>query len=467
MNFRRGRRPPGRLRQSQVISTFGPGALVDLPNHSVLIAGLDYWSPSGQVDIQEPRLIAKLEKLLGISGLRLRTPPLDDQDPAAPPTGITAWQFPEWFITDVVEFSPGNRSRLLVPRAALHRGLYVDQDRKRRNVVPIRFVCACRRGHIGDIAWHQFVHKRQGQCRRQLWVDERGTSGDLSEVLIRCECGAERSMTDAATLATHALGSCGGARPWLGAFAGETCGEPNRLLVRTASNAYFPQVMSVISLPDRDDDVVQAVERVWDTLQHIERIDDLERLRTILPPVAAALSGLTDEQVMDEIRSRKAGGGSHADKPVKRAELEVLLASKEEIGSDVPDGTFYARALPRTRWDGPLTPMVDRVILVHRLREVSAQLSFTRFEAITPDAEGELELGVQPAALAREIGWLPAVENRGEGIFIAFKHDAIDAWMARSDVIARAKLLLSGFDRWHADHKQSRHGVSVGIKVGQ
>src|SRR5437899_250072 len=105
MSPRRGKRPPGRLRQSQLISTFGPGALVDLPNYSVLIAGLDYWSNSGQVEIHEPRLVAKLEELIGVRGLRLRTPPVDDQDPAAPPTGITAWQFPEWFITDVVEFS--------------------------------------------------------------------------------------------------------------------------------------------------------------------------------------------------------------------------------------------------------------------------------------------------------------------------------------------------------------------------
>ena len=456
MSPRRGRRPPGRLRQSQVISTFGPGALVDLPNYSVLVAGLDHWSAAGQVEVHEPRLVAKLEELLNVHGLRLRTPPIDDQDPTAPPTGVTAWRFPEWFITDVVESSGTSRSRLLVHRSGLDRGKYVDQDRKRHNVVPIRFVRACRRGHIGDIGWFDFVHSGQGNCRRQLWVDERGTSGDLSEVWIRCACKAERRMTDAAALATRALGMCNGARPWLGPYAAENCGEPNRLLVRTASNAYFPQVLSVISLPDRDDDVVQAVDRVWDTLQHIEHPEDLQNLRKILPPVAAALSGLGNDFVMEEIKSRRAGGGSHADKPVKRAELEVLLASKEEIGSDVPDGTFYARALHPSHWDGLITAAIDRVVLVHRLREVSAQLSFTRFEAITPDAEGELELGVQPATLAREVTWLPAVENRGEGIFIAFKSDAIDAWARHADVIARGKLLMSGFDRWRADHKHSR-----------
>lgn len=456
MSPRRGRRPPGRLRQSQVVSTFGPGALVDLPNYSVLVAGLDHWTAAGQTEVHEPRLVAKLEALLNLRGLQLRTPPIDDQDPTAPSTGVTAWRFPEWFITDVVESSVASRSRLLVHRSGLDRGKYVDEDRKKHVVVPIRFIRACRRGHIGDIDWFDFVHSRQGNCRRQLWIDERGTSGDLSEVWIRCACATERRMTDAATPATRALGMCSGARPWLGPYAAENCSELNRLLVRTASNAYFPQVLSVISLPDRDDDVVQAVDRAWDTLQHIERREDLENLRKILPPVAAALSGLGDDVVIEEIRSRRAGGGSHADKPVKRAELEVLLASKEEIGSDIPDGTFYARALPRNRWENPVTSAVDRVVLVHRLREVSAQLSFTRFEAITPDAEGELELGVQPAMLAREVTWLPAIENRGEGIFVAFKADAIDAWTRRADVVSRGKLLMSGFDRWRADHKSSR-----------
>jgi len=37
------KRPHGQIRQSQLITTFGPGAMMDLPNYSVLIAGLDYW----------------------------------------------------------------------------------------------------------------------------------------------------------------------------------------------------------------------------------------------------------------------------------------------------------------------------------------------------------------------------------------------------------------------------------------
>ena len=78
---------------------------------------------------------------------------------------------------------------------------------------------------------------------------------------------------------------------------------------------------------------------------------------------------------------------------------------------------------------------IERVVLVHRLREVIAQVGFTRFEAATPDIEGELEIGVRRASLAREISWLPSVENKGEGVFLQFKDQTIENGSMRPDVI--------------------------------
>ena len=243
-------------------------------------------------------------------------------------------------------------------------------------------------------------------------LTRRGTSGDLTEVWVRCECGkAERSMAQAAVLANHALGSCDGARPWLGAFTKETCGEPSRLLIRSASNAYFPQLMSVISLPDRDQAIKQTVDRIWNYLEAVEEIDQL-RYERKKAAVKEALDGFSDEEVYAEIESRKLGG-TKTEKSVKVAELETLIAAKDEIGEDRPDGVFYARNLPRKVWDQPWMAPIQRVVLVHRLREVVAQVGFTRFESAAPDTEGELDIGVKRAALAREISWLPAFENRG------------------------------------------------------
>jgi hypothetical protein len=429
--------------------------MLDLPNHSVLVAGLDHWSPGGD-EIHEARLIDKLKVLLELPSLKLYSPPPDREDPAAPATAIDAWEFPEWFITqDVVSDDPSSqvRSRRLVPRNALTRGKFIDQDKKRRPVVPVRFVRACRAGHIGDINWHDFVHGGPSECRRPLWIDERGNSGDLAELSVRCECKAERGLGEAALLQTRALGKCDGSRPWLGPNAREDCKEPNRLLIRTASNAYFPQLMSVISLPDRDETVKLAVDAVWDFIEEVEDIDQLnyERKKS---KVKAALEGLSDEEVFAEVQSRR-GLTLENPKSVKQAELETLVACKDELGDDRPDGSFFARTLPKTEWDRPWMQPIKRVVLVHRLREVVAQVGFTRFEAAAPDIEGELEMGVRRAGLAREITWLPAIENRGEGIFLQFDREQIEAWSAQSDVQERGRKLLAGFDCWKSEHHAS------------
>lgn len=452
--------PHGELRQSQVVMTFGPGAMLDLPNHSVLIAGLDSWSKGGD-EIIEPRLTEKLAKVLEVPALRLISPPIEQDDPTAPTTGIDCFQFPEWFITqDVESGDPGSssRSRMLVHRKALTRGKFIDRNKKKRAVVPVRFVRACRCGHIGDIDWYVFAHTGKSDCAakfRQLWIDERGTSGDLTEVWVRCECGkAERSMAQAARFQERALGNCDGYRPWLGTFTKEKCGEPNRLLIRTASNSYFPQKMTVISLPDRDETIKLAVDAAWEFLEAIESIDDL-RYERRKAKVKAALEGVSDDEVYAEVQLRR-GGAPKEEKTVKVAELETLVAAKEEIGDDRPSGNFFACALPQAVWDSPWMKSIARVVLVHRLREVVAQVGFTRFEAAATDIEGELEMGVSRAALAREITWLPAVENKGEGVFLQFNSDAIEAWVGRRDVTDRGRRLEAGFDCWRAEHQGTR-----------
>lgn len=92
-------KPHGQVRRSQLLNTFGPGALIDLPKHSVLVGGLDHWRWPDNIParIDEPRLLQKIRLLLP-DVRELREPPVDP-DPDEPRSGITVWQFPEWFIT--------------------------------------------------------------------------------------------------------------------------------------------------------------------------------------------------------------------------------------------------------------------------------------------------------------------------------------------------------------------------------
>ena len=87
------------LRQSQVLTTFGPGAMVDLPERAVLIEGLQSWRfGRGREEVAEPRLVAKLHERLGLPSVRLVKPPAFDERPGAPHASIGARIFPTWFL---------------------------------------------------------------------------------------------------------------------------------------------------------------------------------------------------------------------------------------------------------------------------------------------------------------------------------------------------------------------------------
>lgn len=469
------RRPHGSIRRSQVITTYGPGAMVDLPTRSVIIGGLESWSEGGREPVFESRLVRRLEKDLQVPGLKLFTPPGDAGDPTQPHTGITGWVFPEWFVGPYVELDESNRRDGARRRPLVHREKLVDGKYGGKEVVPVRFVQACANGHIDDIDWHAFLHESGDPCRRQLWVDERGTTGDLTNVTIRCDCGRSRSMATAEFRSSRdaevdpgaarvgrgkaPLGYCRGRRPWLGPRSSERCtndnGDPevNRLLVRSASNAWFSETISVISIPDRDAELMALIEGAWALLGEIESLEDLDYARRKLAPVRNALGDWPSDRVWEGIcRKRAPGGGEEA--TFKQAELEMLLSSEDEGGLSRLERDFTAtrRVLPTN----PPVPGLDRVVLVHRLRAVTALVGFTRFEAPVPDEDGELELDVRRAAIAKDLTWLPAVEVRGEGIFLGFDPAALDAWLARPGTQARWRALREGHDLWKKRHPTFR-----------
>lgn len=455
------KRPHGQIRRSQVITTFGPGALVDLPNYAAIVGGLEFWQGTDR-QIFEERLIGKLQEVLNVPDLKLFAPPVDSGEPNAPKTGIAVWMFPEWFVAQYKIEGPDKvRSRPLVHRETLVSNKFLGPDRKKYPVVPIRFVQACLNGHISDLDWYGFVHDYKEECRRPLYVDERGTGGDLSDITIRCECGKFRPLIVAARSPQAALGFCKGRRPWLGNNSREQCGgggpgvQINRLLIRSASNAYFPQVLSVISIPDANARLRKAVDEIWeDFLQYSESVDDVKKERK-KAKVNASLEGLSDATVFAEIERRR-GGGPEQTRTIKYAEIETMLSSPDEIGEDILDGDFFARVLPKLDGDPKILDKVERIVLVHRLREVVAQVGFTRFEAAMNEVDGELNLDVRRAPLAREISWLPAIENRGEGVFIAFRNDAIKSWMSLPAVQRRGMQLLQGFQAWLQGHPGSK-----------
>lgn len=443
------------VRRSQMITTWGPGALIDLPTDSGIVGGLDTGWPG--IDklkpIEELRLKRKIALITGIANPGLYAPPVEDGAPWEATIGVRVYRFPEWVVVHADPKDKEGRRRRLVNRRALDsKGRFES-----RSVVPTRFVRACSHGHVEDLDWYRLVHGEGDNCRKPLWLVEHGTGGDLADLVVRCDCGKGKGMHEVADRSLNLLGTCNGPRPWLGNAPWEGCGEPSRLLIRTASNAHFSQVMSVLSLPEHLSEVETAVQAQWQSLENVSDEAQLTVLRTVLPQVAAALEGLHDSDVLAAIvKTREGGGGTEP--PVKLVELEALLGQPEGYEDDVPiDLDFHAMRLPEAVWHrAPVTEPFAAVIQLHRLREVQALIGFTRFEAQVTDIYGDFDTDVKRADLALNPSWFPAVENRGEGLFLQVRSELVAQWLGREAVKARIDELRAGHQRWCNERKIER-----------
>jgi hypothetical protein len=96
----------GEVRPSQTLTTFGIGSLVDLPNISVIVMGLDDWPNTHSNEIAEERLLRSAQSILGPQVRRFLTPPRGPETQGAQTNwfdesrqiGIPVAPFPRWMV---------------------------------------------------------------------------------------------------------------------------------------------------------------------------------------------------------------------------------------------------------------------------------------------------------------------------------------------------------------------------------
>jgi hypothetical protein len=465
-------RPEGQLRQSQLVGTFGPGAMVDLLDRAVVIGGLEHWGfgKEGFVPLDDARLrrslIPRLKALdpdldLAREGYFRMAPEGDPRDPHLN-VGVRALEFPRWFVCQscrrLARFGEFERKG--------ERYYHQCEKNKRAVAVPVRFVVACKAGHLSDFPWIAFAHleRKDGNCDRPELYLEENAIGDIARIIVRCKnCQSSTPLSKAGVLPYK----CTGDRPWLGGRAmNEPCSEQIQLLVRSASHAYFGQVVSALRLPEPDPDPLRLRLRekdVWKAVQKVTNLDQLQMLVALMDHVAGAVQGYSLERVLEAIQAENASGGSQPERPLRSAEYDrIVSAPLYQPGTVTPAGAqFAAYRIPRQQVDLPKS--VRGLAIVPVLREVRVQVSFSRFDSVGANLQGEydFEAGkVKPAVLTLPTGnekWLPAAEIRGEGIFVELDLEAMNAWEARPAVKERAERLLKGFE---ADGK----GVFPGVR---
>ena len=453
---------------SQLLLTYGPGAMLDLPEHAVVVAGLQDWRYGGSSwrPVEEERLVALLRQQLGAklgpAFTGLRHPPMYDEDrhdTNAP--GVEVRLFPTWFLVDESSTPAENgvpgasgsgveKRRRIVDFTDLtitNAGkLSYKGDAKKADVNPIRFAGACAKGHLQDIDWRFLAHRNGDRsCRKPLFWVERGVSSDPSDISVRCTCGASVTLAD--LYKPKFLGGCACHSPWLTPrrIADEACSEDLRLLPRSATNTYFPQTVTVISLTKANDRVRQAIAEHKTTIDSIRTLPNLLDVLRVIPQTKEAFKDFSD----DTIKQALATDSSESSLPninPRIAEFDLLASGAPFIGSDAAGSFLYAETLSR---DGrglkePWSGFLKNVVKVHKLREVTCLYGFTRLEPPPTSAESELDeiqLAVNGADLARNVEWLPAIEQFGEGIFLHIAPAFLKKWLESSEILAKAATL--------------------------
>jgi hypothetical protein len=454
--------PEGQLRQSQLITTFGPGAMVDLIDRAVVIGGLEHWGygREGFVALDDARLrrslIPRLKSLDPDLDLAresyFRMPPEGDLRDPYPTIGVRALEFPRWFVCQ--------KCRRLARAADNFEnkgGRYRHECRRAQwsSAVPVRFVAACKRGHLSDFPWISFAHidRDEGACDRPELYLEEASVGDIARIRVRCaNCGASQALNRATAVPFR----CSGDRPWLGGrAANEECNLSMELLVRTASHAYFGQVVSALRLPEAEPDPLRLRLRdkdLWKLVQKVTSVEQLKMLAELQDLVATAIQGFEPADVVAAIATERDADEKQASRPLRSAEYDRLVGAPLEQPGVVPDPgvTFAAYRVPKRRVRLPKG--LSGLVVVPELREVRVQVSFSRFDSVSANLQGEYDFegrDVKPAVLTLPTGnekWLPAAEIRGEGIFIELDPELLAEWEARDAVKDRAERLLRGFE---------------------
>ena len=432
------------MRPSQAVAQHGPGSIVDLPQLSVIMAGIDYWYPGDLDRVHEPRL----ERFLGVDSMF-------GAPRSAPGVrgGLPSFVFPESLVC------PHARCRKLAHHRNFRRKGKDDSlhfvctnsavHSKFPTAFPARFLVACPRGHIDDFPWKEWVHSGESPCNGELTLTDTGRSGGAQDIVVSCRgCGKKRSMAGAFRAGAHSR--CTGRQPWLGlGVRADGCSERPRTLLRGASNSYFSVVASALSIPPWSDPIHQDLVPF---AQVIRQATSLEQFQAGVAGGFYNLGGLLNRYSVREIWDAFHNEPTAED--LKSLEWEAFTNPERPV----PPGSEYevsSREVPPTYAEN-----ISQVVAATRLREVRALRGFMRIDPIpdTGDSDDVAALGTRTAPLSRhdEPSWLPAVDLRGEGIFIRLDESRLRHWEHSPSVSSACKDVELSWNMWREERGLSK-----------
>lgn len=454
----------GSARPSSLLYTYGPGSIMDLPGFAVMPAGLDDWEPIWKrrefiPTIVEPRLLNVVRLHLGPQVDSLRPFPWQPKKGAmskeGSDLGVPARAFPQWFrctgcdylgplprfnYTNTHPFRPDLAQFTHQSCPGRGRKIVGATKRKRQSpAVPAPHLLTCTNGHLDEFPYTLWVH-RGGTCPKaqlpDLKMRDANIGQSIGSVISCASCGASRSMAEAqGTAGRDKLPQeCRGRHPHLNAFDPE-CGARPTLIMMGASNLWFSSTQSVIVMPRTDAEEAEALADQLRAAMGIEKIakyaSDLDTLRDVADgkvdledvsdqSLAAAVADVLAPVDPEEVRQEKLAIWD----PVELLVPEWRYLQKPALFPQQQNSSgLMVTEMQRGQ---NLHARIARVVAVNRMKKINAVLGFTRLDEM--DRVNDLASRLVKLSRKGKPAWVPATEDRGEGIFLQLDLKAVDEW---------------------------------------
>lgn len=299
----------GELRPNQIITTFGPGSVVDAVKDSVTILDISYWKQKGQKIID-----GRLASYLGVDCFYMPRTSFSGDVPVV--------TFPYWHVCSNLKCG-----KLFDARKYFDLDKYlkygVTCPECHRPAYPSRFITICEDGHMSDFPWKWWVHRGESDCNDTLKMYSTGNTSTLADMWVECSCGAKRSMSGATQRDNFDGVVCSGHHPFRPNVKNHKCDKPLIPSQRGASNVYFAVSRSVISIPPWINPLYNLID---------EHLRDIELAKQLMGDDGIMSGGnLNKEIFLNTVKSDAANGTANAVSMLKRSCPELSDAHCEDI----------------------------------------------------------------------------------------------------------------------------------------
>ncbi|NVJ05738.1 DUF1998 domain-containing protein [Myxococcus sp. AM001] len=296
---------------------------------------------------------------------------------------------------------------------------------------------ACEEGHLDEFPWKYWCHCTCATPKLKLESKGPGLAG-LRVSCINKDCQGKEESLDG-IFSKEALVrrgvTCRGRHPWvtgdpMGPCSADRKTNP-RVLQRGAAGVYWAQTVSSLDIPPFSIDIAAELGKNWEDFKGKTEAEWLQLLELLNLPRKTNKPASVLLQLLREWRN---ASNVAEDVPFEYAEYQQLLKAHQQ---PVDEGAFQAESEPTP---ADFSAFLSGVVAAKRLREVRALEGFTR---IHPPGGPFRKIRQRLQPLFHDsnegIDWRPAVELRGEGIFLFLRDKRLREWEDDAQVQARVR----------------------------